>query len=157
MRSTAKASLATRTVCAVAFMLATAGSAFAVCADDSAIADPVNVTLHRCLKAPHTKTTIDIRECYSAADRAYSDHLKKTYASVLQHVDPKSRSLVRASQRSWLAYRDRMVAAQLGPWSDSRGTYIGIVTGKMNVEAVRQRLLELYSIWPGFAGENLSI
>jgi len=122
--------------------------------DDLGLADPMNDALHNCLKAPRTKSTIDIRECYATAERAYEAHLTKTYAGVLKHVDPKSRALISASQEAWLAYRKRTFAAQLGPWSGSRGTYIGIATDEMDVAAVRQRLIELYMIWPGFVSEE---
>lgn len=129
----------------------------AIAGEHPPLADPVHTSLDRCLVAPKTKTTLDIRSCYQAAGRAYEALMAKEYQIVLHHVDPATQALVRASQESWLAYRKREVAAQQGPWIDARGTFVSIEVDETNVYAIHARVVELHLFWPGFGGENHSL
>ena len=55
----------------------------------------------------------------------------------------KSRDLLRASQRQWVAFREAEHAALGGPWREDRGTIIRVLTMSADLSAIKERVQEL--------------
>ena len=63
-------------------------------------------------------------------------------------LDPKSRELVRASQRRWVAFREAEHEAMRGPWRQDRGTIIRVLTVNADLLAIKERVQDLQLYGP---------
>ena len=63
-------------------------------------------------------------------------------------LDPKSRELLRASQRRWVAFREAEHEAMGGPWRQDRGTIIRVLTASADLSAIKERVQELQLYGP---------
>ena len=61
----------------------------------------------------------------------------------MAELDPKSRALVRASQRRWVAFREAEHEAMGGPWRQDKGTIIRVLTVNADLSAIKERVQEL--------------
>jgi len=146
---------ATALLSLVAFVVAGFGPQRARADEHPPLADPVHARLDACLvHRQNGSTTLELRECYLTAERAYERRLAETFTGVLGHVDGRTRAEVRASQAAWIAYRKRVQMAQRAPWAERRGVLVSIDLDEANLAAVRARLLELRMIWPGFSRDT---
>jgi uncharacterized protein YecT (DUF1311 family) len=87
-------------------------------------------------------------ECTGEAIRAWDKRLNEVYRQVMVGLDPKSRDLLRASQRRWVAFRQAEHEAMGGPWRQDRGTIIRVLTANADLSAIRQRVQELQLYGP---------
>ena len=82
-------------------------------------------------------------ECTDEAIRTWDKRLNEVYKQVLTGRDPKSRELVRVSQRRWVAFREAEHEAMGGPWRRDKGTIIRVVTVNADLSAIKERVREL--------------
>ena len=88
-------------------------------------------------------STLGMVECTTEAIREWDKRLNKVYQQVMAGLDPKSRELVRASQRRWVAFREAEHEAMGGPWRQDRGTIIRGLTANADLSAIKERVQEL--------------
>ena len=62
--------------------------------------DPLDTALDTCLAKPEGASTPGMVECTGEAIRAWGKRLNEVYKRVMAGLDPKSRDLLRASQRA---------------------------------------------------------
>jgi uncharacterized protein YecT (DUF1311 family) len=82
-------------------------------------------------------------ECIGEAIEAWDKRLNEVYQQVMAGLDPKSRDLLRDSQRRWVAFREAEHEAMAGPWRQDRGTIIRVLTANADMSAIKERLREL--------------
>ena len=99
--------------------------------------------LDACLAKPEGASTPGMVECTTEAIREWDKRLKKVYQQVMAGLDPKSRELVRASQRRWVAFREAEHEAMGGPWWQDKGTIIRVLTVNADLSAIKERVQEL--------------
>jgi uncharacterized protein YecT (DUF1311 family) len=61
--------------------------------------NPIDVEFEKCMKAQ--STTLDWGNCVISANVAWKQVLDKKYLHLLDHLDPKRKSLLIASQKAW--------------------------------------------------------
>lgn len=123
---------------AAALLLTATASEVASAADD-----PIAKEADRCLASSQGQTTAGMEACSAATYQAYDRQMNEIYANVMRHVDPKSQSLIRSSQRAWIAYRDAKAAADGAPWQAERGSMVGPDLEALRVDAIKTRIQEL--------------
>ena len=104
--------------------------------------DPIDAALDACLAKPEGASTPGMVDCTDEAIRAWDKRLNDVYKQVLAGLDPKSRELVRASQRRWVAFREAEHEAMGGPWRQDRGT-IRVLMANADLSAIKERVQEL--------------
>jgi uncharacterized protein YecT (DUF1311 family) len=105
--------------------------------------DPLDAALDACLAKPEGASTPGMVGCTGEAIREWDKRLNKVYQQVMAGLDPKSRELVRASQRRWVAFREAEHEAMGGPWRQDRGTIIRVLTANADLSAIKERVQEL--------------
>jgi uncharacterized protein YecT (DUF1311 family) len=110
--------------------------------------DPIDSALDTCLAADQGQTTAGMIACTSTAIKAWDARLNQTYQQDMAALDPKSRDLLRASERQWVAFRNAEHAAQAGPWRDDRGTDINLEVMGDELNAIKERAGELKTYLP---------
>ena len=110
--------------------------------------DPSDAALDACLAKPEALSTPGMVDCTDEAIRAWDKRLNDVYKQVLAGLDPKSRELVRASQRRWVAFREAEHEAMGGPWRQDRGTIIRVLTVNADLSAIKERVQELQLYGP---------
>jgi uncharacterized protein YecT (DUF1311 family) len=105
--------------------------------------DPLDAALDACLAKPEGASTPGMVDCTGEAIRKWDERLNKVYQQVMAGLDPKSRDLVRASQRRWVAFREAEHEAMGGPWRQDRGTIIRVLTANADLSAIKERVQEL--------------
>jgi uncharacterized protein YecT (DUF1311 family) len=110
--------------------------------------DPLDAALDACLAKPEGLSTPGMVDCTSDAIQAWDKRLNEVYQQVLAALDPKSRELLRASQRRWVAFREAEHEAMEGPWRRDRGTIIRVLTADADLSAIKERAQELQHYGP---------
>lgn len=110
--------------------------------------DPLDAALDACLAKPEGSSTPGMVECTGDAIRAWDKRLNEVYLQVMAGLDPKSRDLLRASQRRWVAFREAEHEAMGGPWRQDRGTIIRVLTANTDLSAIKERAQELQLYGP---------
>ena len=110
--------------------------------------DPIDKALDACLAKPEGMSTPGMVDCTDEAIRAWDKRLNEVYKQVLEGLDPKSRELLRASQRRWVAFREAEHEAMGGPWRQDRGTIIRVLTVNADLSAIKERVQELHLYGP---------
>src|SRR5215472_12071127 len=105
--------------------------------------DPLDTALDACLAKPEALSTPGMVECTDEAIQAWDKRLNEVYKRVLAELDPKSRELVRASQRRWVAFREAEQEAMGGPWRQDKGTIICVLSVNADLSAIKERVQEL--------------
>lgn len=105
--------------------------------------DPIDAALSKCLDSDDGQSTAGMVECFDSAYAAWDKELNATYATLSASLDPKSRGLLKRSQRQWIAFRDAERQFWRAPWTTDRGTLIQITLGQTNVDLVKDRVLAL--------------
>jgi uncharacterized protein YecT (DUF1311 family) len=105
--------------------------------------DPIDKDLDTCLNSPSGSSTAGQNECATKAYTQWDTELNKVYQKLMKNLDPASRSLLRTSQREWLAFRDAEKKFQAAPWREKGGTLIGVSVNLDNVNALRTRVQAL--------------
>jgi uncharacterized protein YecT (DUF1311 family) len=105
--------------------------------------DPLDTALDACLAKPEALSTPGMVECADEAIRAWDKRLNEVYQQVMKDLDPKSRELLRASQRRWVAFREAEHEAMGGPWRQDKGTIIRVLTVNADLSAIKERVQEL--------------
>ena len=88
-------------------------------------------------------STLGMVDCTAEAIREWDKRLNKVYQQVMVGLDPKSRELVRASQRRWLAFREAEHEAMGGLWRQDKGTIIRVLIVNADLSAIKERVREL--------------
>ena len=83
----------------------------------------------------------------AAFDGIYRD-ANGPIAQVMAGLDPKSRELLRTSQRRWVAFREAEHEAMEGPWRQDKGTIIRVLTVSADLSAIKERVQELQLYGP---------
>jgi len=104
--------------------------------------DPIDAALDACLAKPEGASTPGMVDCTDEAIQAWDKRLNEVYKKVLAGLDPKSRELVRSSQRRWVAFREAEHEAMGGPWRQDRGT-IRVLMANADLSAIKERVQEL--------------
>jgi len=99
--------------------------------------------LDACLAKPEGASTPGMVDCTGEAIREWDKRLNKVYQQVMVGLDPKSRELVRASQRRWLAFREAEHEAMGGLWRQDKGTIIRVLIVNADLSAIKERVREL--------------
>jgi uncharacterized protein YecT (DUF1311 family) len=105
--------------------------------------DPLDVALDACLAKPEGASTPGMVECTGDAIRSWNKRLNEVYQQVMADLDPKSRGLLRTSQRRWVAFREAEQEAMAGPWRQDKGTIIRVLTVNADLSAIKERVQEL--------------
>ena len=105
--------------------------------------DPLDAALDACLAKLEGASTPGMVDCTAEAIREWDKRLNKVYQQVMAGLDPKSRELVRASRRRWVAFREAEHEAMGGPWRQDRGTIICVLTANADLSAIKERVQEL--------------
>ena len=105
--------------------------------------DPLDGALDACLAKPEALSTPGMVECTDQRSERGNKRLSEVYKQVLAGLDPKSRELVRASQRRWVAFREAEHEAMAGPWRGDRGSITQVLTANTDLSAVKERVREL--------------
>jgi uncharacterized protein YecT (DUF1311 family) len=126
----------------VSFLLVTNGQARA----DTE--DPIDATLDACLASDPGQTNAGMIACTSTAITSWNAKLNQIYRQDMAALDPKSRDLLRASERQWVAFRTAEHAAQSGPWRTDRGTDIDVQILGDELSAIKERAGELKTYLP---------
>jgi uncharacterized protein YecT (DUF1311 family) len=105
--------------------------------------DPLDAALDVCLAKPEALSTPGMVECADEAIRGWDKRLNEVYQQVMTDLDPKSRELLRASQRRWVAFREAEHEAMGGPWRQDRGTIIRVLTVNADLSAIKERVQEV--------------
>ncbi len=105
--------------------------------------DPLDAALDACLAKPEGSSTPGMVDCTNDAIRAWDKRLNEVYQQVMAELDPKSRELLRASQRRWVAFREAEHEAMEGPWRQDKGTIIRVLTVSADLSAIKERVQEL--------------
>ena len=105
--------------------------------------EPIDKTLDACLAGPAGNNTVGQVDCGTKAAAAWDRELNQVYNKLLKSLDPVSQTLLRASQRQWLAFRDAEKKFQSGPWRSTQGTMVQITLTMANVEILKSRVLTL--------------
>ena len=110
--------------------------------------DPLDTALDACLAKPEASSTPGMVDCTDEAIQAWDKRLNEVYKRVMADLDSKSRELVRASQRRWVAFREAEHEAMGGPWRQDRGTIIRVLTVNADLLAIKERVQELQLYGP---------
>jgi uncharacterized protein YecT (DUF1311 family) len=105
--------------------------------------DPLDTALDACLAKPEGASTPGMVDCTSDAIRAWDKRMNEIYRQAMAGLDPKSRELLRASQRRWVSFREAEHEAMAGPWREDRGTIIRVLTANADLSAIKERVWEL--------------
>jgi uncharacterized protein YecT (DUF1311 family) len=105
--------------------------------------DAIDRALDQCLATDAGSSTAGMIDCTSTALRAWDVRLNDTYQRALAALDPKSRDLLRAAQRQWLAFRTADRAAMSGPWLASAGSIARVSAIGLELSATKERISEL--------------
>lgn len=108
--------------------------------------DPLDTALDACLAKPEASSTPGMVKGTDEAIQAWDKRLNEVYQQVMADLDPKSRELLRASQRRWMALREAEHEAMGGPRRQDRGTIIRVLTANADLSAIKERVqkLQLY-------------
>jgi uncharacterized protein YecT (DUF1311 family) len=104
--------------------------------------DPLDAALDACLAKPEGASTPGMVDCTSDAIKAWDKRMNKVYQQVMAGLDPKSRELLRASQRRWVAFREAEHEAMERPWRQDKGTIIRVLTVSADLSAIKERVQE---------------
>ena len=122
-------------------VMALTGCLLSMSAEESK--DPIDKELDACLNSPSGSSTAGQNECAAKAYTAWDTELNRVYQRLMKNLDPASRSLLRNSQREWLAFRGAEKQFQTAPWREKGGTLIGVSVNLDNVDAIRTRVRTL--------------
>jgi len=110
--------------------------------------DPIDAALDACLATDQGQTNAGMIGCTSTAIKAWNAKLNQIYQQDMAVLDPKTRNLLRASEREWVAFRTAEQAAQSGPWQADRGTDINVQILGDDLSAIKERVGELKTYFP---------
>lgn len=106
--------------------------------------DPIEDAFQACLAKPDNQTTSGMLDCTATAYKAYDKQLNAVYERVMEKLDPRSKALLHASQREWVAFREAERKAMNGPWTHDRGSLVSLEIAAADVDAVKERIRELH-------------
>ena len=100
----------------------------------------------RCLSGPNAAQSAGMNDCIVKAAEESSRQMDSVYQRLRARLDPTSRKLLEASQKSWIAYRMEELAFAHGPWRQSSGTFeqLDIAVLRLHELQDRTRILEGY-------------
>lgn len=110
--------------------------------------DPIDTALDSCLASDQGQTNAGMITCTSIAIKGWDARLNQTYQQDMAALDPKSRDLLRAAEREWVAFQTAEHAAQAGPWRANRGTDINLQIMGDELSAIKERAGELKTYLP---------
>jgi len=110
--------------------------------------DPIDSALDACLGTDQGQTNAGMIDCTSTAIKAWNARLNQIYQQDMATLDPKSRDLLRESERQWVAFRTAEQAAQAGPWRAEHGTDISVEILGDDLSAIKERADELKTYLP---------
>ncbi len=110
--------------------------------------NPIDAALDACLATEQGQINAGMIGCTSTAIKAWNAKLNQIYQQDMAALDPKSRDLLRASERQWVAFRTAEQAAQAGPWQADRGTDINVQILGDDLSAIKERVGELKTYLP---------
>ncbi|HEX4166819.1 MAG TPA: lysozyme inhibitor LprI family protein [Bryobacteraceae bacterium] len=105
--------------------------------------DPIDKAMDACLAGPGGNNTVGQVDCAAKAAASWDRELNQVYQKLLKTLDPSSQTLLRNSQRQWLAFRDAEKKFGAGPWRAKQGTMVQVTLELVNVEILRSRVLTL--------------
>ena len=120
-----------RLVCAVAVL-----SMPIVAAHGQASSDP---ELSACLARPGAASSAGMMACVVRSEQTWSSRMDEAYRKLSGSLDPESRKLLEASQRSWERFRADELTFEHGPWTGQGGTIENLNIAALRLGEVRAR------------------
>jgi uncharacterized protein YecT (DUF1311 family) len=107
--------------------------------------DKTSQALDACLNNPKTVSTADMSDCYSVAYKAFDRRLNVAYQSLLKMLPTAPAQKLKASQRTWLTFRDTELATQSAIFATRQGTIYVPMQEDEGMSLTRDRALRLES------------
>lgn len=113
------------------------------------LAEPeIGMSIDRSLKECNQKavSTTDSVGCYSVAEQAWDKALNQQYRLLTDGQTPEFRKAIKASQRTWLIYRDRYLNSLRIFYRQQQGTVWTIIMSEASMRLTRNQARELYTL-----------
>ena len=105
--------------------------------------DPTAVALNHCLNDAANASTAGQTDCEATATQDYDHRMNAAYATLMRKLPPNVATDLRASQRTWLAFRDQEAKARGALFETRQGTmYVPMQAGDAT-NFIRDRALQL--------------
>lgn len=104
---------------------------------------PIDVAYDKCLSSAEGQTTSGSIECARAAGVKWDAELNKNYKLLIGLLSPEEQAKLRASQRSWIAFRDSEIEYVNALYGGMRGSMWYSAAADRATNITRQRALEL--------------
>ncbi|MFN4147341.1 MAG: lysozyme inhibitor LprI family protein [Runella sp.] len=102
---------------------------------------PIEKALNDCMdKNP---TTVGMLGCVETAYKQWDTELNKNYKALTQRLNSEQKTVLLASQRKWIEYRDLEFKTQAAIYKSMDGTMYVPMAAHDRMEIVKQRALEL--------------
>jgi len=105
--------------------------------------DPTAVALDHCLNDAANASTAGQTDCETTATQAYDHRMNAAYSTLIHTLPTNVANDLRASQRTWLAFRDQEGKARGALYETRQGTmYVPMQAGD-STNVIRDRALQL--------------
>jgi len=107
--------------------------------------DPIDQAMSQCLDKPEGQSTQGMVECIGAAYEAWDKALNEAYGDLMDSLDANQKTLLKASQRQWIAFRDAESDFLGSLVTPEAGSIMRVTTNEAMVDMVKARVLALRS------------
>ncbi len=107
--------------------------------------DPTAVALNHCLNDAANASTAGQTDCEATATQDYDHRMNAAYATLMHKLPPNVATDLRASQRTWLAFRDQEAKARGALFETRQGTMYVPMQADDATNFIRDRALQLES------------
>ncbi|NYE30318.1 uncharacterized protein YecT (DUF1311 family) [Rhodanobacter sp. K2T2] len=107
--------------------------------------DPTAVVLNHCLNDAANASTAGQTDCEATATQAYDHRMNAAYATLMRKLPPNVAADLRASQRTWLTFRDQEAKARGALYETRQGTMYVPMQADDATNFIRDRALQLES------------
>ncbi len=116
---------------------------------------PIDAIITRCTEAPETKTTLDIRNCYTRGYALWDAEMNLWYGRLMASkspdlLDDAGKHMLQQAQVQWLCFRDAEIKVIVAIYSRRDGTIWGQVAQQKKIELTKQQALQLASYFKIF-------
>lgn len=91
-------------------------------------------------------STLDNRQCYEAANKAWDSELNKQYRLLLAGQSPAAQSALKNAQRAWVSYRDSYFRGMNSFYQQQEGTIWGLVAAEAKLNVIKDKARDLYRL-----------
>jgi len=104
---------------------------------------PIDLRLEKCHSIDSNQTTAGMMTCEAIARDEWDVEMNKYYKLLMDTLQPDERTKLKASQISWLDYRDKENEFSGTMYYNMEGTMWRVAAAGRSCDVVRQRALEL--------------